>query len=119
MITTKPRNPVKYSGSGSAIDHYLQLQDIDSPPPAKQISENWAVFDKNNTKHMRVLSLCRQAGWVAYHATYGEVADLQRLSNWLHSSKCPVNKPLKKMCNKTEMPKVIKALSGIVKSRYK
>lgn len=82
-------------------------------------AENWAMFDKTNNKHLQVLSLCRQANWTTKHEKYGDVACLERLSNWLKSERCPVNKPLKKMCNTTELPKIIKALTGIVKSIYK
>lgn len=119
MTQNKPRQPVQYSGTGSAIDNYLKSQNIDCPPPEETTNENWAMFDKANTKHLRMLSLCRQANWTTTHSTYGEVADLERLSNWLKSEKCPVQKPLKKMCNKTELPKVIKAFTGVVKSIYK
>ena len=87
--------------------------------PINQTTENWAMFDKSNAKHLKVLSLCRQANWTTNHPTYGAVADLERLSDWLKSDKCPVNKPLKKMDDTTELPKVIKALTGIVKSIYK
>jgi hypothetical protein len=118
MTANKPRQPISYSGTGSAIDNYLKSQNIDCPPQEKPI-ENWAMFDKSNTKHLKVLSLCRQAKWTTDHEKYGEVADLERLSNWLKSEKCPVKKPLKKMDDTTELPKVIKALTGIVKSIYK
>ena len=118
MTATKPRQPISYIGTGSAIDNYLKSQNIDCPPQEKPI-ENWAMFDKTNTKHLKVLSLCRQANWTTKHEKYGAVADLERLSNWLKSDKCPVNKPLKKMDNTKELPKVIKALTGIVKSLYK
>lgn len=87
--------------------------------PINQTTENWAMFDKSNAKHLKVLSLCRQANWTTNHPTYGAVADLERLSAWLKSDKCPVNKPLKKMDDTTELPKVIKAITGIVKSIYK
>lgn len=118
MNTIKPKQPVSYSGTGSAIDNYLRSQNIDAPPEEKK-EENWAIFDKTNTKHLRLLSLCRQANWTTKHQTYGEVADLERLSNWLKSEKCPVRKPLKKMCNVSELPKVIKAFQGVVKFSFK
>ncbi|MBS9774998.1 MAG: hypothetical protein KGV59_07595 [Tenacibaculum sp.] len=73
----------------------------------------WGHFDAQNSQHRTILSLCRQAQWVVSHDKYGEVADLDRLSNFLKSPKCPVNKPLMKM-TKQELSKVIVALEGIV-----
>lgn len=81
-------------------------------------SENWAVFEKDNPKHKLILSLLRQANWTEPHPKYGEVADLKRLDVFLKSDKSPVKKPLKGMSD-IETEKVIKALKGIVKSRYK
>jgi hypothetical protein len=108
-----PKEPISYSGEGSAVDNYYNPQKNQSPP-----QENWAGFDPKNTKHMAILSLCRQAQWTVSHRRHGEVADLIRLNNWLHSDKCPVNKALKKMDN-SELSKIITALEGIVKSKYK
>ena len=68
---------------------------------------------------MAILSLCRQAQWTVSHPRHGEVADLSRLNIWLHSELCPVKKSLMKMDSKKELPKIIKALEGIVKSKYK
>ncbi len=96
-------------------------QQTGSPPTTEggiSGAEYRAAFDKNNPKHKIILSLCRQANWTKQHTTHGEVADLERLNNWLNSDKCPVQKPLSKM-NDTEIQKIIKALTGIVKSIYK
>ncbi|MGE4345909.1 MAG: hypothetical protein AB7D46_00700 [Flavobacteriaceae bacterium] len=79
---------------------------------------SWAKFDKSNPKHKLILSLLRQANWTKPHPRHGEVADMDRLDAFLKSVKSPVNKPLKDMSSE-ETEKVIKALSGIVKSRYK
>ena len=49
---------------------------------------------------------------------WGEVPDINRLSEFLKSDKSPVNKPLKKM-EPLEVSKIIEALKGIVKSKYK
>ncbi|WP_395075352.1 hypothetical protein [Flavobacterium sp.] len=87
--------------------------------PVSEPLENWALFDKKNSKHRRVLALCHQAQWTITNEKYGEVADLETLNSWLHSNLCPVKKPLLKMDNNTELPKIIKALEGVVKSRYK
>ncbi len=112
MTATKPQ---LYTGEGSAIDNYLQpSRDSSRAVP----SENWAIFDKNNTQHKTILSLLRQAQWVVSHPRHGEVADLQRLSTFLKSNKSPINKPLKLMTPE-ETSKIIQAIKGIVKSKYK
>ena len=77
-------------------------------------AENWAFFDKENPKHKLILSLCRQAQWVEKSEKYGEVVDLERLSNFLKSNRCPINKPLKQM-NALELEKIITVLESIVK----
>lgn len=83
-----------------------------------QPSENWAVFNKNNPKHKVILSLLYQMQWVKPSEKWGEVPDLDRLSNFLQSEKSPVKKKLKDM-EPLELEKLIKALNGIVKHRYK
>ncbi|KGO89760.1 hypothetical protein [Flavobacterium suncheonense] len=80
--------------------------------------DNWAVFDKTNKKHMVIISLMRQAQWVKPHDRYGEVADMERLSKFLQSPKSPITKPLQQM-EPEELERIIKALKGIVKSKYK
>lgn len=77
-------------------------------------ADNWAFFDKENPKHKLILSLCRQAQWVEKSEKYGEVVDLERLSNFLKSSRCPINKPLKQM-NALELEKIITVIESIVK----
>lgn len=109
MTANKPQ---LYTGEGSAIDNYL------SPQPTSSNTENWAIFDKANTQHKTILSLLRQAQWVVPHPRHGEVADLARLSTFLKSDKSPVKKPLKAMTDK-ETSKIIQALKGIIKSKYK
>jgi hypothetical protein len=86
--------------------------------PIVDQQDNYALFDKENPKHKLILSLCRQAKWTVTNVKYGEVADLNRLDNWLKSNKSPVNKPLKKMDAK-EIERIIAALGSIVKSIYK
>ncbi len=83
----------------------------------KQKNYEWGYFDSQNMQHRTILSLCRQANWVIPHERHGEVPDLNRLSNFLKSPRCPVNKPLKKM-TKQELSKVITAFEGIVKHKY-
>ncbi|WP_348814096.1 hypothetical protein [Flavobacterium maritimum] len=89
-----------------------------STPINQPKDENWAVFDKNNPKHKVILSLLYQALWVKPNGKWGEVPDIERLSTFLQSDKSPVQKKLKDM-EPEELEKLIKALSGIVKSTYK
>lgn len=110
-----------YEGQGSAIDDYnatkKQLQTIVQGGRG-QGKSNWGLFDKNNQQHKTILSLLRQAQWVVPNGKWGEVPDINRLSEFLKSDKSPVNKPLKKM-EPSEVSKIIEALKGIVKSKYK
>ena len=89
-----------------------------SPSPKERGEGNWAVFNKTNPKHKIILSLLYQMQWVKPSEKWGEVPDLERLSSFLQSEKSPVRKPLKDM-EPLELEKLIKALSGIVKSKYK
>jgi hypothetical protein len=106
-----------YEGQGSAIDHYnapkQQLKNVVSGK-----SGNWGLFDNNNQQHRTILSHMRTAQWVVPNGKWGEVPDINRLSEFLKSNKSPVNKPLKDMEPK-EISKIIEALKGIVKSKYK
>ena len=110
-----------YEGQGSAIDDYnapkKQLQTIVQGGRCHSKS-NWGLFDKENQQHKTILSLLRQAQWVVKNEKWGEVPDINRLSEFLKSDKSPVNKPLKKM-EPSEVSKIIEALKGIVKSKYK
>ena len=85
---------------------------------AEPQEDNWGLFDKNNKQHLTVLAQMRTAQWVVPSDKYGEVPDLERLSNWLKGSLSPINKPLKKM-EPWEVSKIIEAMKGIVKSIYK
>lgn len=82
------------------------------------VAENWAVFDKSHPKHRYILSLLYQMQWVKQSEKWGEVPDLDRLSRFLQSEKSPVKKKLKDMAP-LELEKLITALNGIVKHRYK
>jgi hypothetical protein len=119
MTTTK--KPYIYEGSGSAIEDYnrpqKQLQTIVQGGRGYNKS-NWGLFDKNNQQHKYLRSLCVQAKWVVENEKWGEVADLEKLSDFLKSNKCPVNMPLKKM-SPEEVSKVIIALEAIVSFIYK
>lgn len=83
-----------------------------------QGKSNWGLFDKENKKHLTILAQMRTAQWVVPNEKYGEVPDLERLSDFLKSEKSPINKPLKKM-QPWEVSKIIEAFKGIVKSTYK
>lgn len=80
--------------------------------------ENWGKFDYKNPSHKVILSLMHQAQWTTKHQEKGEIADLNRLDDFLKSEKSPVKKPLLKMDDK-EVQKLIVALNRIVKSTYK
>lgn len=79
--------------------------------------DNWAWFDKTNTKHTYILSLCIQYGWRSPGTSGKIIADLGRLSEWLKSHS-PVKKPLKKM-TPVEVSKVIAALEQMEIKKYK
>lgn len=74
--------------------------------------DNWAVFNPKRKQHKYILSLCIQYGWSIESNKWGEIADLQRLSNWLKSDLSPVKKPLKDM-SPTETSKIIFALESM------
>lgn len=80
-------------------------------------TENWGLFDKNNSKHKYILSLLRQLG-LTIEVKGRDVADINKLSEWLKSERSPVQKPLQKM-NSVELSKIIGALEGMMKKRYK
>lgn len=77
---------------------------------------SWAIFDRHNSQHRTVLSLCHQLGWVQEEKP--EFVDLHRLGGWLKSDRSPVKMPLKEM-SKQELSKIIFALNNIIKSKYK
>ncbi|PXY44497.1 hypothetical protein [Flavobacterium hydrophilum] len=114
MTATKPS---VYTGSGSAIDDYnkpkQQLKNI-----VQGNNENWGLFDKANKQHMTVLAQLRTLQWTVKHERWGEVADIQRLSDFLKSDNSPVKKPLKKM-DKAELSKIISCLESIITKTYK
>ena len=113
--------PYIYEGSGSAIDDYnkpkQQLQTIVQGGRSHSKS-NWGLFDKKNKQHLTLLSQLRTLQWVKKSEKWGEVADLDRLSDFLKSDKSPVKKPLKDM-DKTEVTKIIECLKSMVRKKYK
>jgi hypothetical protein len=86
--------------------------------PHKAKRNYYGLFDKKNQQHMAIVSLTRQLGWEQSNERYGRVADMNRLGDWLQSSKAPVSKPLKKMTTQ-ELTTTINAMTGMVAKRYK
>lgn len=118
MTTTKP---IVYTGEGSAIENYnspkTQLQKIVQGGRTHSKS-NWGLFDNNNQQHKAILSQLRTLQWVVPNGRWGEVADLNRLSDFLKSDKSPVNKPLKDMDTK-ELSTMISCFESMVTKKYK
>ena len=112
MKATKARI---YEGTGSAIDDYRKrpLQTVD-----KATDINWGIFDKNNQQHKTILSQMRTLQWTTSHERWGEVADINRLSDFLKSDKSPVKKPLKDM-ESAEVSKIIECFKSMVTKKYK
>jgi len=108
-----------FTGEGSTIDNYNKPQkELQKVVQGRRKNENWGLFDKNNPKHKVILSLLYQMQWVKPSEKWGEVPDLKRLSEFLQSDKSPVKKKLMDM-EPEELEKLIKALNGIVRHRYK
>lgn len=80
--------------------------------------DNWGLFDKENRQHLTLLAYMRTAQWTTQNGKHGEVADIDRLSDFLKTAKSPVRKPLKKM-QPWEVSKIIEAFKGIVNSKFK
>ncbi|MCV9928130.1 hypothetical protein OIU83_10725 [Flavobacterium sp. LS1R49] len=115
----KIKLPILYTGNGSAIENYNKINSGFVPSHKEETKpENWGLFDKNNQQHKTILSLMRQAQWTRAHERHAEVADLNRLSEFLKSDKSPVKKPLKEMTSR-EVSKIIVALIEIVIHRFK
>lgn len=116
VVMSATGNPAKKRLSDLSFSQANALIDRLGGRPA--IDYGWAHFDKFNSQHAYILSLCVQAGWSIAHPKYGYVANLKRLSDWLKSERCPVRKPLKAM-TKQETSKVIFAMERIIKTKYK
>jgi len=114
-------NPRIYEGSGSAIDDYnkpkQELKNIVQGGRSHSKS-NWGLFDKSNKQHMSLLSQLRTLQWVKKSDKWGEVADLDRLSDFLKSDKSPVKKPLKDM-EPGEVSTIIECFKSMVRKMYK
>ena len=90
---------IYFFNTGKTIDHSI-----------------WALFDRNNTQHKTILSLCHQLGWVQEEKP--QFVDLHRLGGWLKSDRSPVKQQLKEM-NRAQLSKIIFALQQIIKSTFK
>ncbi|WP_281233475.1 hypothetical protein [Flavobacterium gelatinilyticum] len=117
MMKTKPYT---YTGTGSAIADYhkpkTELQNIIRGN--KSASKNWGLFDKNNKQHRTILSQLRQLQWVTASEKWGEIPDINRLSEFLKSDKSPVNKPLNDMTPQ-ELSKMISCFDSVITKHFK
>lgn len=113
--------PYLFTGEGSAIDSYnnpkKQLQTIVTGV-RNQSKSNWGLFDNNSKQHRTILSQLRTLQRVVPSEKWGEVPDINWLSEFLKSDKSPVNKPLKKMDEK-ELSKMISCFDSMVNKNYK
>jgi hypothetical protein len=118
MTITKPQI---YSGTGSAVDNYQdpkkQLQNI-VKGVTNYSQDNWGLFDNKNKQHRAILSQLRTLQWVVPSEKWGEIVDLNRLSDFLKSDNSPINKPLKEMDEK-ELSKMISCFESMVIKKYK
>lgn len=115
-MTTTKRQPIAYSGEGSAIANYMSAAPVETPKV-----ENWGAFTAKKpdpAKRKKLFSLLHQAKWTIDNLKYGKVPDLERLSDFLKSEKSPVNKKLVDM-DTNDMKKIIGAFNGIVLSKFK
>ncbi|MDQ8012016.1 MAG: hypothetical protein REI96_06190 [Flavobacterium nitrogenifigens] len=112
--------PYLYTGSGSAIDDYnkpkSELQNI--VQGGRSAKNNWGAFDKKNKLHLTILSQLRTLQWTTKSQKWGEVADINRLSDFLKSDKSPVNKPLTDMTQQ-ELSKIISCFDSIITKHFK
>ncbi|MBK5213398.1 MAG: hypothetical protein JJE55_07035 [Flavobacteriaceae bacterium] len=83
-----------------------------------KLAMNWAAFDKDNPKHLLILSLLMQMGWTRPSERFGEVADLGRFNAFLKSLKSPVRKPLLDMTPAEVSQKLIPCLESMIGKQY-
>lgn len=92
------------------IIFFLNTGDVDTT--------SWGKFYKDNNQHMTLLSRLRTAQWVTNHPVYGEIADLERLHDFLKNGKSPIKKPLRAM-DSNEVSKLIFVFDKIIKGTFK
>lgn len=114
----KIAKPQVYTGTGSAVDNYQNPKRELSNIVTGTKEKNWGLFDSSNTQHRAILSLLRTIQWVVPSLKWGEVADINRLSEFLKSDKSPINKPLKDM-NQKELSKMISCFESMVTKKFK
>ena len=118
-MTTTATKPRIYTGESSPVDDYFNPQHNPvSVQNSDRAQENWGLFDKNNKQHLTLLSQLRTLQWTISSTKWGEVADLERLSEFLKSDKSPINHPLKKMDTK-EVSKIIECFKSMITKKYK
>lgn len=87
----------------------------------KTLKANFALFDKTDTRYSSerrlLFSYLYQAGWTVPSQKYGEIPDLDRLSDFIQSAKSPVSIPLKEW-EKSEWEKMLHAFRNIVKFNH-
>lgn len=76
---------------------------------------SYALFNKKNAKHLKILSLCKEMHWINEHSGY---VDLNRLGTWIRSVRCPVQGKTLKEMDYADLSKIIRALENIVISKY-
>ncbi|WP_329804382.1 hypothetical protein [Flavobacterium facile] len=109
-MTTTPKAPIKYNGTGSAVDNYLS----ETPEESKL---NFAAFDIKNSQHRYIMSLCHTMGWTKTLLSGKEVANMETFGIWLQN-KSPIQMPLTEM-NPKQTSKVIFAFEKVVKHLFK
>lgn len=108
---------VKSTSLGSLTqEQAVRIMERQEGKPSAQHKEPFAVFDSKNAKHRVILSLLHQAGWTNDNKGK-DIPDMVRFANWLQS-KAPVKKPLADQ-EPAELEKTIKAMEGVVRSRYR
>ena len=118
FATNGATTSLKKLTQAQAIEIIKQYSGNENKTIAKEVvNEFWAYYDKNNQQHLYILSLLIQLGWSVKSNKYGEIADLNRFSDWLKSHRSPVQKPLKSM-NPTETSKIISALESMIVKDY-
>lgn len=81
------------------------------------LKSHWARFKKSKRQHMYIVSLLRQLGWTQHNERYGIIADMDRLSDFLKSTRSPVRKPLQDM-NTQELSTLINCLESMLGKKF-
>lgn len=79
----------------------------------------WGDLNQDSKQHRYIFNLAKDAFGKRFNLEKKRFEpDYDRLSDWLKSARCPVQKPVRLMST-AELSKVISALSGIIKNKYK